>query len=101
MQCAKCRSFNIEVDFTKGNSYCTNCGLISDDQHVVSDVAFENTKAVGSFIADNQIGPSFLKNRHGNYICDSRQYRINKAYQEIQNIAQKLSKYSIIYLCNF
>jgi transcription initiation factor TFIIIB Brf1 subunit/transcription initiation factor TFIIB len=93
MKCSNCNSRSIEVDETKGNSYCTNCGFVADEHHVVSNVAFENTKVVGTFVSGNHEGPSFLRNRHGNYICDSRQYRINKAFQEIQTIAEKLSKY--------
>ena len=92
MKCINCGSDSIEVDHSKGSSYCTSCGFVAEEDHVVSDVAFDNTKVMGTFVNDFQNGPSFLKNRHGNFICDSRQYRINKANQEIQNIAEKLSK---------
>lgn len=92
MKCNNCGSRSIEIDYTKGNSFCIDCGYVAEEDHVVAEVTFDNTKVVGTFISDNQSGPSFLKNRHGNYICDSRQYRLNKAYQEIQSIAEKLSK---------
>ncbi len=92
MKCSNCGSNKIEIDYTKGNSYCTDCGLVTEEDHVVSDVAFDNTKVVGTFVTDHQAGNSYLRNKHGNYICDSRQHRINKANQEIQLIADKLSK---------
>lgn len=92
MKCANCGLSCIEADFTKGSSHCINCGFVAEEDNMVADVSFENTKVMGTFVTDYQTGPSFLKNRHGNYICDSRQYRITKAYQEIHSIAEKLSK---------
>jgi transcription factor IIIB subunit 2 len=91
MRCSSCGSTNIETDYTKGNSYCTTCGVIADEDHVISDVAFDNTKVIGTFVSDHRNGTSYLRNKHGSYICDSRQHRINKAYQEIQTIADKLT----------
>ncbi len=92
MICKNCGSKQIENDTTKGNSYCTNCGFIIEENHIVSDITFDNTQLIGTFVTDHQAGASYLRNKHGNFICDSRQHRINKAYQEIMSIANILSK---------
>ena len=92
MKCNHCGSKNIETDCAKGSSYCLGCGFVVDEVNIVSDITFDNTKVVGTFVSNLQGGSSFLKNKHGNYICDSKHSRMNKAYQEISNIADKLSK---------
>ena len=90
MKCKECNSTFIETDYNKGSTYCLNCNVVCDEINIVSDVCFDNTKVIGTFVSDNQHSSS-LKNKHGNYICDSRQSRINKANQEIICIAEKLS----------
>lgn len=92
MKCDNCGSTNIETDLSKGSTHCLNCGTVADDFNIVSDVAFDNTKVVGTFIAEHQNGSAFIKNKHGNFIGDSRQSRIKKAHQEIVSIGEKLCK---------
>ena len=93
MKCIYCNQYKVEVDHVRGNTICTGCGLVNDETNIVADISFDNTKVMGTFVSDAQIGQSFLKNRHGNYIGDSRHSRITKANQEIVSIGEKLSKF--------
>ena len=96
MKCSNCHRNTLEVDGSRGNTVCRSCGFVNDETNIVADISFDNTKAIGTFVSEAQGGQTFLKNRHGNYIGDSRQSRINKAYQEIVSIGEKLGRCNLI-----
>ena len=49
----KCGSDNIIYDNARGDSVCINCGNVMEENAVVSDIAFENTKVLGTFVGDH------------------------------------------------
>ena len=94
MKCTNCGSNDVERDPSRGDTICKNCGKVLEENAVVFDVAFENTKVVGTFVSDGGMGGvSFAKNRHGNPMIDSGTIRLNKAYRTIQSIASRLGNY--------
>jgi transcription initiation factor TFIIIB Brf1 subunit/transcription initiation factor TFIIB len=56
MQCPHCNSKDIESDQTRGDVICRNCGNVLEETLVVNEVAFENTKVLGTFISDGMAG---------------------------------------------
>ena len=53
MRCNICKSTNIHYDSARGDSVCTNCGVVLEENAVVADIEFGNTKALGVFIGEN------------------------------------------------
>ena len=53
MSCRNCSSTNIETDKTRGDSFCLDCGHVLEENMVVNDVAFEESKVVGTFVNNN------------------------------------------------
>lgn len=92
MKCPNCGSTNSIKDQSRGDTICGDCGQVLEESEVVCDVAFENTKVVGSFVTDQVGGFSFAKNMHGNPMLESSEIRRSKAYHEIQKLASLLSK---------
>lgn len=92
MKCHKCGSTCSVKDSSRGDTTCGQCGLVLEESEVVCDVAFENTKVVGSFVTDQIGGFSFSKNKHGNPMLESSEIRRSKAYHEIQKLASQMSK---------
>jgi transcription initiation factor TFIIIB Brf1 subunit/transcription initiation factor TFIIB len=92
MKCTNCGSNNSIKDSGRGDTVCGDCGKVLEESEVVCDVAFENTKVVGSFVTDQIGGFSFTKNRHGNLMLESSEIRRSKAYSEIQKLASNLCK---------
>lgn len=90
MKCPNCNSNNNIKDSSRGDTICSDCGHVLEESEVVCDVAFENTKVVGSFVTDQIGGFSFAKNKHGNPMIDSSEIRRSKAYNEIQKLASNL-----------
>lgn len=59
MKCKNCGSLNIESDKTRGDSFCIDCGCVLEENMVVNDVAFEESKVVGTFV-NNEIAGNFI-----------------------------------------
>jgi transcription initiation factor TFIIIB Brf1 subunit/transcription initiation factor TFIIB len=53
MKCKNCSSINIETDKTRGDCFCLDCGYVLEENMVVNDVAFEESKVVGTFVNNN------------------------------------------------
>ena len=96
MKCPNCSSNNSIKDASRGDTICGDCGNVLEENEVVCDVAFENTKVVGSFVTDQIAEFSFSKNKHGNPMIDSSEIRRSKAYNEIQKLASNLCMFNII-----
>ena len=60
MRCNNCLSTNVYYDPTRGDSICTKCGIVLEENAVVADITFENTKAVGMFIGENHHSKSLI-----------------------------------------
>ena len=56
MHCSNCGSKDIESDNTRGDTVCRNCGKVLEENLVVNEVSFENTKVLGTFISDQMGG---------------------------------------------
>jgi transcription factor IIIB 90 kDa subunit len=54
MKCPNCGSNNSIKDASRGDTICGDCGNVLEENEVVCDVAFENTKVVGSFVTDQK-----------------------------------------------
>lgn len=89
MKCTRCNSTNIIKDATRGDTVCGSCGQVLEESEVVFDVAFEDTKVVGTFVNENYAGGSFGKSK-GSMMLDSSVIRLNKAYKLISHIASRL-----------
>ncbi len=90
MKCRFCGSSNTVKDQARADTVCADCGKVLEESEVICDVAFENTKVVGTFISEHMTGFTFTKNKHGTPIIDSSQIRLSRAYKEIQKIASAL-----------
>ena len=53
MTCKNCGSSSIETDKTRGGSFCLDCGCVLEQKMVVNDVAFEESKVMGTFVNNN------------------------------------------------
>lgn len=63
-KCKNCGSSDIEVDPSRGDAVCTNCGSVLEDNIIVAEVQFEEnargaSSTVGQFVsADSKGGAS-------------------------------------------
>ena len=60
-KCKNCGSTNIETDPARGDSVCTDCGCVLEDQIIVSDTTFEegpsgNMMMIGQFVSNESSG---------------------------------------------
>jgi transcription initiation factor TFIIIB Brf1 subunit/transcription initiation factor TFIIB len=92
MKCTRCGSTNNEKNHTRGETICMDCGQVLEEGEVVFDVAFENTKVVGTFVGEGGAG-SYIRNRRGHAIIDSSHIRLTRAYRVISSTASKLCKH--------
>ena len=54
--CSNCGSSDIDIDHSRGDAVCTNCGSVLEDNLIVSEVTFaENsiggTSVIGQFVS--------------------------------------------------
>lgn len=59
MRCNKCNSTSVQYDHARGESTCTVCGIVLEENAVVADFTFENTKVQGIFVGENHHGNLF------------------------------------------
>ncbi|CAL7951664.1 unnamed protein product [Xylocopa violacea] len=60
-KCRNCGSTNIETDPARGDAVCTECGVVLEDQLIVSETAFKETPSgnmmvLGQFVANDSTG---------------------------------------------
>ncbi|XP_057320549.1 transcription factor IIIB 90 kDa subunit [Microplitis mediator] len=60
-KCRSCGSNDIETDPARGDAVCTSCGVVFEDQLIVSETTFEETSSgnmmvVGQFVANDSTG---------------------------------------------
>lgn len=91
--CPYCHKSDINRDLSKGSIFCINCSFVLDESNIENTaLQFEDDKITGTRMSKSQLNTSFLKNKHGNLIGDSKESRNIKAFHEINNIAEKLCK---------
>ena len=60
-KCRACGSTEIETDPARGDAVCTNCGVVLEEQLIVSETAFEETSSggmalMGHFVSRDSTG---------------------------------------------
>jgi len=87
----KCYPENIITDEKEGIRCCAECGQVVEQSCFVSELQFVNNKLLGNFIGNGIDGQCFLKSKYGNSIYESRELRLKKAFNIIQQIAGQLA----------
>lgn len=94
--CTHCGSSEIEFDAAQGNSVCTSCGTVLEENTIVSEVTFAETTAgtsvlQGQFVSDKGVAPPTMFGFQKRYPqTDSREWTIANARMKIQNLAHAM-----------
>lgn len=97
--CSSCGGTDIEVD--RGVAVCTSCGVVLEENCIVSEVQFEENayggaSAIGQFVSsDAQGGTGFINSYRGGGGKASREVTLKKARERISMMGQQL-KYQLI-----
>ncbi|ORX95439.1 BRF1-domain-containing protein [Basidiobolus meristosporus CBS 931.73] len=94
MSCRQCGESIIEFDSTQGNSVCTNCGTVIEENTIVSEVTFGESASgaavlQGSYVAADKGRAAIGSYRRQNAL-ESREKTIAEGRQRIQSIATAL-----------
>ncbi|KAH0546796.1 transcription factor IIIB 90 kDa subunit-like isoform X1 [Cotesia glomerata] len=108
-KCRSCGSNDIETDPSRGDSVCTACGVVYEDQLIVSETSFEETSSgnmmvVGQFVASDSTGSA--SGFGGGYRINSKESHeitIQNARKGITHLCQQLhlKPYNIEMSVNF
>lgn len=95
--CKSCGSSELEVDPSRGDTVCTNCGTVLEDSVIVSEVQFEEnahgiSSAIGQFVSSESSGGcrGFGNNFHASGVRESREITLQKAKRAVSNLCQNL-----------
>lgn len=95
--CRNCGSFNLENDPCRGDTVCTDCGIVLEDSVIVSEVQFEEnahggSSAIGQFVPADSKGGSLTVTGSFNYGVqkESKEITIQKAKNELSRMCQLL-----------
>lgn len=95
--CRNCGSFDLEIDPCRGDTVCTNCGIVLEDSVIVSEVQFEEnahggSSAIGQFVSSDSKGGSMTVIGSFNYGLqkESKEITIQKAKNELSRMCQQL-----------
>ncbi|XP_073997200.1 brf RNA polymerase III subunit isoform X1 [Rhodnius prolixus] len=95
--CKSCGSSELEVDPSRGDTVCTNCGTVLEDSAIVSEVQFEEnshgiSSAIGQFVSSESSGGcrGFGNNFHASGVRESREITLQKAKRAVSNLCQNL-----------
>jgi len=95
-RCGECGSADIEVDTTRADAVCTNCGAVLESSIIVSDIQFEEnahggSSAIGTFVSNESKGG---KGVGGTFTAsigrESREITLKNARRKIVNLSQQL-----------
>uniref|UniRef100_A0A1B6D7A5 TFIIB-type domain-containing protein n=1 Tax=Clastoptera arizonana TaxID=38151 RepID=A0A1B6D7A5_9HEMI len=96
-KCKNCGSTDLEVDPARGDTICTNCGTVLEDNVIVSEMQFEENahggmSALGQFVASDSKGGcrGFGSNFHAGLNKESREITLQNAKRGISNLCQQL-----------
>jgi len=99
--CTSCGGTDIEIDSTRGIAVCTSCGVVLDENCIVSEIQFEENayggaSAIGQFVSsENQGGTGFINSYRGGGGKASREITLKKARERISIMGQQL-KYVLL-----
>ncbi|QLL30285.1 hypothetical protein HG536_0A01020 [Torulaspora globosa] len=95
--CRSCRGTEFERDLSNANNdlVCKNCGVVSEDNPIVSEVTFGETSAgaavvQGSFIGAGQSHASF-GSHGGSSALESREATLNNARRKLRAVSHALN----------
>lgn len=95
--CKACKGTEFERDLSNANNdlVCTNCGVVSEDNPIVSEVTFGETSAgaavvQGSFIGAGQSHASF-GSHGGSSALESREATLNNARRKLRAVSHALN----------
>ncbi|CAH0383428.1 unnamed protein product [Bemisia tabaci] len=96
-KCKNCGSSDLEVDSARGDTVCTSCGTVLEDNIIVSEVQFEEnahggTSALGQFVSSDSKGGcrGFGGSFHSGLSKESREITLQAAKKSISNLCQQL-----------
>jgi len=98
--CQNCGGTDIDVDPARGIAVCTNCGVVLEENCIVSEVQFEENayggaSAIGQFVSnDNQGGTGFINSYRGGNGKLSREITLKRAREKITTMGQQLRYYN-------
>lgn len=95
--CKVCKSTEFERDLSNANNdlVCKNCGVVSEDNPIVSEVTFGETSSgaavvQGSFIGAGQAHASFMSHG-GSSALESREATLNNARRKLRAVSHALN----------
>ncbi|EFX79436.1 hypothetical protein DAPPUDRAFT_304854 [Daphnia pulex] len=95
--CKSCGGTDVEVDNARGIVVCTNCGVVLEENCIVSEVQFEENayggaSAIGQFVSsENQGGTGFINSYRGGNGKQSREITMKRAREKITTMGQQLN----------
>ncbi|XP_072930052.1 transcription factor IIIB 90 kDa subunit isoform X2 [Epargyreus clarus] len=108
--CKHCGSSEIEVDPSRGDAVCTNCGSVLEDNLIVAEIEFQENahggaSAIGQFVSSESKGGASGFGRAFNVGIglESREMTLRKARDGITTLCQqlRLNQQCIDIACNF
>jgi len=98
-KCTECGSTDIEVDTTRADAVCTNCGAVLESSIIVSDIQFEEnahggSSAIGTFVSNESKGGKMMGIGGNNFVSsigrESREITLKNARKKIVALATQL-----------
>ncbi|XP_074108064.1 transcription factor IIIB 90 kDa subunit-like [Cotesia typhae] len=91
-KCPNCGCTELDTDPSRGDTVCTGCGLVTEDQMLVNEVEFTQTasgqsEAVGQFLGSDMRAPR-VGQLHGQ---SSRELTVYRARKDIAHLCKQLS----------
>ena len=90
MKCKSCGSTDIDVDPSRADAVCTNCGNVLESSIIVSDIQFEENahggaSAIGTFVPGDAKGKTkiFILMFHFSFMTFTKIYVRNYKRQKI------------------
>ena len=107
LKCNACGSTDIDVDPSRADAVCTNCGNVLEQNRIVSDIQFEEnahggSSAIGTFVSSESKGGGTFSfggggggrgfgNFSGGLVRESREITLKNARRKIEALAHQLS----------
>merc|ERR1711962_77138 len=107
LKCNACGSTDIDVDPSRADAVCTNCGNVLEQNRIVSDIQFEEnahggSSAIGTFVSSESKGGGTFSfggggggrgfgNFQGGLVRESREITLKNVRRKIEALAHQLS----------
>nr|CAB3226188.1 transcription factor IIIB 90 kDa subunit [Phallusia mammillata] len=106
--CPHCKSSDLDVDPSRGDIVCKNCGSVLEENSIVSEVTIQenadgSSSVVGQFVSSEGSYKPYLNGFQYGLGKESRQVTLDKGKQSIRDLAAllKLNKHCIDTAYNF